>query len=617
MTLWTVKIGQGGSQRTQARIISIKVIERFAHIDYVVRINNPTISERTQSKGRIGTAIIQIKRGSDILVEGFIEDVEGGGDYVEYSGRSFLVLLGYSTASTTSSGGYTEAEYEDDSGKTIIDDLINRYCYSKDPQIAKYVVFTESYGGKIPLHGKKVYQIVREMCQSYGYDLWSDATWSGTNVTAKNIRVGDKSRGTESVPQDTLYGGVQLKDIPIVKYRSSQAINWLRVIGGGTGKDRVSVVVKNDPSIAAIGVIEGEPYHNNMIRDVATAESVGQAIIDAKKDPIEELQVTLAMYINNLEYGDWIRIVDVHSNIDTIKRIKKITRSYNIDTSDTMSIGLGEKFDDYQNIIRDLTKGDVDAEPEMSMAGGSLRITANDPPDDWVRVDGGNWYGTDGVLYTISNGVRVFWGGNPPYNATTVGKYFKALVQIEDGASGSPDITYKTSLTASAHTGYSQGYAETDDIISPDSGCMPIGEIILRCKSSSGSVSDVTATDEGGSYIYRDARPIVGASAASGGGGGGSWKFTSDEKWTSGTLYVIGDYVGPNIGGANRSYECIVGGVSGGTEPTWPITIGATVVDYEVSWACRRVRLIPLHQESVTDVDIYVKPQGSGIVYLG
>ena len=558
MTLWTVKIGQGASQRTQARITDIKVSEGFAHTEFEVTIDNPITDERTQSKGRIDAAIIQIKRGSDILVEGFIEDVEGSGNYVKYTGRSFLVLLGYSTTSkTTSSGdGTTDAEYEDDTGKTIIDDLINTYCYSKDSEITKTVTFPETYGSKITLHGKKVYQMVREMCQSYGYDLWSDATWNvdGINIDNKNIYVGEKSRGTDTVPHDTLYGGQHLKDIPIIKYRSSQAINYLHVIGGGTGKDKVSIFVEDLTSIAAIGYIEGEPYHNNMIRDVTTAQLVGQAIIDAKKDPIEELQVNLAMYINDLKYGDWVRIVDAHSNIDVIKRIKKIIRTYNINTSDSMAIELGEKFDDYQNIIRDLTKGDVDSEPKMSLAGGSLRITANDPPDTYIRIDGGDWYGTDGVLYTYGNTVRVFWGGSPPYNATTVNNYFKALVQIKDGAASSSDITYKTSLTAGAHTGYAKDYAKAE-VISADSGYMPIGEIILKCCNGSGAVCDVTATDEGDSFIYRDARPIVGSSAS---GFGGDVLNPMTANLAAGGFKLTGLGAGVVAGDALR-YEQLVG----------------------------------------------------------
>jgi hypothetical protein len=552
MTLWTVKIGQGGSQRTQARVTTIRVSESFGHTEFEVTIDNPITSERTQAKGRIDAAIIQIKRGSDILVEGFIEDVEGSGNYVRYTGRSFLVLLGYSTASKTDSSGNTEAEYDDDTGKTIIDDLIATYCYTKDAEILKYVTFPDTYGSKVTLHGKKVYQIVREMCQTYGYDLWSDGTWDGggTNVTAKNIRVGDKSRGSSGSPHDTLYGGQHLRTIPVIKYRSSQAINCLRVIGGGAGKDKVSEFIEDATSIAAIGYIEGEPYHNNMVRDVATAQSVGQAIIDAKKDPIEELRIDLAMYINDLKYGDWVRIVDAHSNIDTTKRIKKIIRSYNINTSDSMAIELGEKFDDYQNIIRDLTKGDVDAEPEMVKLGGSLSLTANNPPDTYIRHDPGVWYDTTGVFQEKSKGVCTFWtyASNP-----ATGTYKKALIQISNTGS----VSYKVG------TQYASKTDAQNESVAPDALNTPLGEVILKGKASGGGgyvVHPIYSSESGYSYIYRDARPIVGSSST---GFGGDVSNPMTENLAAGGFKLTGLGAGSASGDSVRYEQVLL--LAGGT----------------------------------------------------
>ena len=338
---WTVKIGQFGDVtgvRTQERVTSIRVTEGFSLVDFSVTVKNPTNDERTQTKGRIDAAVIQIKRRSDVLVDGFIEDVENGADYVRYTGRSFLVLLGYSTESGTDSHGKTAAEYDNAGGNygaMVIEHLINEYCSPYDAELTHSISLKDKndddvvYGGIVRLHGKKVYQIIREMCQSYGHDLWSTVTVdSNGDVTEKIINVGIKGRGDSGSAYKTLQGGAQLKSIPIVKYRSSQSINCLRVIGGGTGKDKVSVLVKDQPSIDAIGGIEGEPYHNNMIRSIATAQSVGEAIIDAKKDPIEELHVELAIYVSDLRYGDWVNVIDDYSNIDTIKRIKSITRKY-------------------------------------------------------------------------------------------------------------------------------------------------------------------------------------------------------------------------------------------------------------------------------------------------
>lgn len=619
MALWNTTIGQGSSRRTQARITDIRVRERFGHIEFSVRIASATTAERAQVKGRVDAAIIQIKRGTDILIEGFIEDVKLGGDYIQYTGRSFLILLGYSTASETDTSGKTEAEFSNKTGNHIITKLIDDYCYTKDPEIYPSISLKDIYGvnviyeGDVKLHGKKVYQIVREMCQSYGHDLWSWGFWFGDNVAHKVIEVGEKKRGHAGTvtdpgdPHTTLRGGVHLKGTPIVSYRSSDTINCLRIIGGGTGKDKVSVFVEDTTSVAAIGYVEGEPYHSNIIRSVATAQSVGEAIIDAKKDPIEEIDIETALYINNLRYGDWIRIVDTHTGLDTVKRIKEITRVYNINSADSMILGLGDKFDNYQNIINDLTKGDVDAEPDMAMAGGSLKMTANDPPSKWVRVDGGTWYGTDGQPRERGSGTAAWLDGNGAF-PTGSGGYRKAVVQIADAthsiSSAFGDIVATAELAEAT-------------VVSADSGNLPIGIVILRQAGSADSISDVyEVKTDGKSYIYLDARPIIGSSAA-GYGGEGRWALTIDNTWTASTVYTVGDWIGPTTPNS-RSYKCTTGGLSGTTEPaTWGLTLGSVTNDNAAAWTCYYEGIVVDSIDGVANLDVHVRPTGAGVVYLG
>ena len=525
--LWKVKIGQGINQRIQDRIINISITHDSFMQSFSIIIKNPTWVERSQSKGRIDDAIIQIKRGSEILIEGFIENVECGADNIILSGRSFLVLLGYSTSSETDDSGNTKAEYENATGSSIITNLITNFCYTKDSELTYTdITFTETYDGVVKFHGKKVYQIIKEMCSSYGKDIWSDATWNGDgiNIDNKNIHIGERSRESFGSPHKVLRGGQHLKDIPSVKYKTgAEMMNCLRVIGKGEGKEQVSVWCEDLTSIGLYGYIEGQPYRSNMITKESTAKSIGNAIIAAKKDPITQLSVSPAYYISDLKYGDWVQIIDTHSNIDTVKRIKKIVYIYTINQIDSMQIELGDKFNNYENIIADLTKGDVDAEKEMTLAGGSFRITANTPPNTYIRIEKGSWYGTDGIFYVWDiDTTRVFWGGNPPYNATTPNNYFKALIQIKNNALSTSDIEYKTSLTSGAHTGYNQSTAE-GEIITPDDGYTPLGEIILKCQTSGGTVYPVEATDETGSYIWRDVRPIIGSSAT-GFGGEGLWE---------------------------------------------------------------------------------------------
>jgi hypothetical protein len=508
---WVCRIGQGGSIRTQDRVVDVRVTEEFAHQEFVVTIKNPTATDRAQAKGRVDAAIIEIKRGSDTLIEGFIEDIEKGPNTIKYIGRSFLVLAGYTTSSLTSSGGVTEAEYTDKTGAFIIDDLLDTFCYPNDNELVYTdLTFADTYGGEVKLHGKKVYDIIRNMCIDHTKDLWADATWTGDNVTAKNIHVGTKSRGSVGAPNKTLYGGIHLKSIPTVKYRSSQnVINRIRVNGKGTGKDKVSIVVNDAASQTTYGVIEGAPYNNNMIVDEATATTIGEAIIAAKKDLVEEIHVDLIQYLSDLKYGDWVRIVDSYSFVDTTQRIKKITRSYNDQQGESISIEVGMPFDNYETLIKDLTKGDVDAEPEMTKLGGAFTITANDPASSYVRHDKGDWYDTTGTFQSKSKGVCAFWeyADNP-----ATGTYKKALIQISNAEA----VSYKVGSQESTAN------AAEATTVSADALNTPIGEVILKGKAVGGggyTVEDVYSSDESGkSYIYKDVRPIVGSSSSGYGG---------------------------------------------------------------------------------------------------
>jgi len=59
--------------------------------------------------------------------------------------------------------------------------------------------------------------------------------------------------------------------------------------------------------------------------------------------------------------------------------------------------------------------------------------------------------------------------------------------------------------------------------------------------------------------------------------------FYSGSVWDDATAYTLGDIVIPTTENG-LAYECTVAGTSGGTEPTFPLTIGGTVVDNTVTW---------------------------------
>ena len=64
---------------------------------------------------------------------------------------------------------------------------------------------------------------------------------------------------------------------------------------------------------------------------------------------------------------------------------------------------------------------------------------------------------------------------------------------------------------------------------------------------------------------------------------------TQPSTWAASHAYSLGEYCRPTtINGYN--YEVIIAGTSGSSQPTWPTTLGATVVDGGVTWECVSMR---------------------------
>ena len=67
----------------------------------------------------------------------------------------------------------------------------------------------------------------------------------------------------------------------------------------------------------------------------------------------------------------------------------------------------------------------------------------------------------------------------------------------------------------------------------------------------------------------------------------GLYKMLKGTAWTATTAYILDDTVVPTAGLENGfKYVCTTAGTSGASEPTWPTTEGATVVDGTVTWTC-------------------------------
>ncbi|MEU8199495.1 hypothetical protein AB0C10_37500 [Microbispora amethystogenes] len=109
----------------------------------------------------------------------------------------------------------------------------------------------------------------------------------------------------------------------------------------------------------------------------------------------------------------------------------------------------------------------------------------------------------------------------------------------------------------------------------------------------------VGSTQDSAQYLSDVVTAGVGVEATGGGstgytaGGqtltGKTVTYTAANSWSvqraNSTAYTVGDVVRP-ASANGYLYQAIIGGTSGGSVPTWPTTIGATVTDGGVTWAC-------------------------------
>jgi len=68
--------------------------------------------------------------------------------------------------------------------------------------------------------------------------------------------------------------------------------------------------------------------------------------------------------------------------------------------------------------------------------------------------------------------------------------------------------------------------------------------------------------------------------------------------WTASTAFPTGRFVKPTAGGTYYYVNRGAAGTSGSTQPTWPTTVGATVVDGSVTWTCAS-KAVSLYSGSV------------------
>jgi hypothetical protein len=75
--------------------------------------------------------------------------------------------------------------------------------------------------------------------------------------------------------------------------------------------------------------------------------------------------------------------------------------------------------------------------------------------------------------------------------------------------------------------------------------------------------------------------------------------YTAYTAWAATTAYALNAIRVPTVANGHW-YECSVAGTSAATEPAWPTTVGATVVDGTVTWTESGTMVLPIHADSGT-----------------
>lgn len=80
-------------------------------------------------------------------------------------------------------------------------------------------------------------------------------------------------------------------------------------------------------------------------------------------------------------------------------------------------------------------------------------------------------------------------------------------------------------------------------------------------------------------------------------------KAETPEDWQDAEAYIAGDFVKAAATPNTVRQECTTPGTSGGTEPTWATTPGATTTDGTAVWTCRKLTYV-LNTDYVLDTEV-------------
>lgn len=78
-----------------------------------------------------------------------------------------------------------------------------------------------------------------------------------------------------------------------------------------------------------------------------------------------------------------------------------------------------------------------------------------------------------------------------------------------------------------------------------------------------------------------------------------------DEAWTASTQFKVGNYRVPTDTSLNKlRYQVTTAGTTGGSEPSWPTTVGATVNDGTAVWTCRPAYVVLREDEDLAEARV-------------
>lgn len=237
-------------------------------------------------------------------------------------------------------------------------------------------------------------------------------------------------------------------------------------------------------------------------------------------------------------------------------------------------------------------------EGSISASVGSL-IAASGEIDLQVSTDGGSTWST---IFTFSA------TGSETLSPTTVTGSTTALTNLDN-------LTFQALVSATLSGGAIAGDTvsvtatidSTNATTSVSSSFTPYGGIIGYCDP----IPQVLQFDQlaililGNGYAPQSCNPALLASAT-------ATALTNTFQatypaWQANVSWIQGDNIAVPIGGTNYVFSAIQGGTSGGAEPTFPTTLGATVSDGQVVW------------KNTGKLTTSIAPRGAahGIVYAG